>query len=665
MPKQGFLPGATVWTAPLAVALWCCATGAERPSAWKPAEASSAQRYNECLRSLGGDLATSAALAAAPKILSTAGRPGVAGLRWNVNLPYQEGAINLLVPSSKGRASCVEAPSYPICWSYPSSRQIVCNRAMGFALEPQANPPAPWDDGGKLYFWTVLGHELGHLELEGASKGTSHAVAEHVGLELRCFQPDTVRRSLERDCDEIGAAVACTMAKTLPARPAVSRALSMSTWFSMAFPTDDLCRGDSSYAPMAVRDTIFQRAIVECGAETGHADAGEMQLLLAILEADELLRRIQRSGWAASPKFHGRRLRSQRAVLGPSGVLLEVEHFDDERLSSRVTTEVSVIELKAAGSPRYFPPLVAYPGRAEVVALKSTANGFRVALDRSGVQRELVLLDVACAAQDNPPCQLAREEAIVWRGDGELIEAPSGWVVVETSVVSRAYEGHRANVRLFDGADALRAGRISVERAIVPEEARGVTAVGFTHAGRAVAAGYAPNLELVLLSLHSPVSWRITARPALPAGVVIRAIGEHAGSEFFFLDRIAKGELTRPFELWKCSPLDLAQDVPATKCTAYAPPEEMRFGLISRGSVSWHSQPKTLAFLGDGLISVHWAGWTWIQDTMTGEQTTIPATGIAGRSSSSWFTYRSGRIDEVAPVWTPARSTERQLAFTR
>lgn len=204
--------------------------------------------------------------------------------QWNYNGPYDPAAINLLFPSSRAASTwnsdaCRGPAELPRCWSSKDQHIIICNPGFARWLEGSNffGPPIALEVAlaGRFMMQSVIGHELGHLELGG------QGLAGHMRPDLNaltCNPEAPPGQSEEIFCDSRGAELACTTARggdelqrillanggSLTWEKVYPLILSIRRELRAYEPTDDTCTGIGGYQSFVMRRRKLALQLVEC-----------------------------------------------------------------------------------------------------------------------------------------------------------------------------------------------------------------------------------------------------------------------------------------------------------------------------------------------------------------------------------------------------------------
>jgi hypothetical protein len=191
-------------------------------------------------------------------------------LRWNLNSPYDAGAINILVPTTANSAwhkQCGLDMAPADCLAAAHEKFIICNAAIGQQL---ANPRLSSDiireeirRPRRFLALTFLRHELGHLQ-SGSDSRIQHLFPMTRANGLRCTLADKNRPSEEELADVFGISVACEAMKpgageviATDARSTIDTLSHLRESFDEdIFAFDDICGGDDTYPSMSRKSTF-------------------------------------------------------------------------------------------------------------------------------------------------------------------------------------------------------------------------------------------------------------------------------------------------------------------------------------------------------------------------------------------------------------------------
>jgi hypothetical protein len=234
-----------------------------------PTSAAARDSYDACLAAMGTGVRRSA-LSEIVDGLEHALPPTFPFHGWNVGKAFAAGRINLLIPPGSTPVlpkPCGVDPGYPTCWSRPSEGVIICSAAMGRHVERREfEPPFSVDVqlAARYFLALALGHELGHLALDGQSNAESHWRPPHAGA-LTCEPSNALRLPLENSCDAFGATVACPATQPalsrFPVGPSngtqLKRLMALEQLFDSSWTGDALCLSSYEYDSTAARVQRF------------------------------------------------------------------------------------------------------------------------------------------------------------------------------------------------------------------------------------------------------------------------------------------------------------------------------------------------------------------------------------------------------------------------
>jgi hypothetical protein len=593
------------------------------------------------------------------------------GLRWNLNSPYEPGAINILLPATADSAwhkqcGLEEAPAD--CLAAPREKFVICNAALGRQLSnPRLTSDIIRDEVRRpLRFLalTFLGHEIGHLRA-GSDSRVQHLFPMMRVNGLECRRNERLKPTDEEAADDFGIAVACDALKrgddaviATDARSAIETLSFLRQSLDDDFDFDDTCAGDDTYPSVSRRKSTFAREYAKCifpGKELPYgAVANDQDEAFKHLEA--WLRTRQIGGMVGSALYGNSPLyrfdvagtdSSRRYVAFDStgtSAQISTTTSNDERLSHKV-----LADWDRAGDVA---DLRSDAGRATTDFLATFAGA-----DDTTIVRHAI---VTCP---DPVTDCKFEQGQKNLPAGVEVRGTPSHAVVE--IDGKRLRTYGSSADYFDGK--------AVIDTAVDLDVLGGTPIIAGHADRLLLAVRPAEDELpsgfhraAVLTRGGTVWTTFTTAPANMNPV--HAVGLYGTRVAFALQPSAR-QLATGNQLWVCPSAPFESEYQKNvDCDVYDPPEDASYSIgVANNDLSSLGIQLTEADYCPGFIVVRQGGWLWLVDPETHRQDIIPGTGLVNcdRDRGRALVYRMRRIDEVTLDLRDANPARAALGLVR
>ncbi|WP_298257287.1 hypothetical protein [Bradyrhizobium sp.] len=594
-------------------------------------------------------------------------------LRWNLNSPYDSGAINILVPATADGAwhkkcGLDEAPAD--CLAAPHEKFVICNAALGHQFTDQRLSldiiRAQIQQPLRFLALTFLGHELGHLQVSSEGR-VQHLFPMMRVNGLRCRRNDRVRPTEEEAADDFGISVACEAMRRrddeaigTDARSAIDTLSYLRQSLDDDFDFDDTCGGDDNYPSVSRRKSTFGLQYAKCmfpeKALPYAAVANDQDDAFKHLEA--WLRARQVGGMVGSA-LYGISPLYRFDVAGTDNDERFVA-FDSTGKSAQISTTTS------DGENLNHSVLATWDRAGEMIDLRSipgTANtdfliSFAAANDTTDVRHGVV------TCQYHPAdCRVEQSQKII--PPGVEIYSTTEHAIVE--IAGDRLRAYRSAADYFNDktvvdatphldlqggtpiVDGLASRFILARRPAEDELPNGLHRAAFISAGK--------------------VTW--TTFTTAPKNMnPLHAVGLY-GQRIAFALQPSSHQLATGTQLWVC-PSEPFQSADATQITAgcdvYDPPEDASYSIgIANNDLTSLGIRFAKADYCVGYIVVRQAGWLWLVNPETHQQDILPGTGLVNcdPDRKRAVVYRMRRIDEVTLDFKNAEPTRVSIGLVR
>jgi hypothetical protein len=386
-----------------------------------------------------------------------------AATTFNVNRPFQKGAVNLLIPCEVRTwpSACPLVAEPADCEASAKDGYIVCNPGVGKKVA------SPLLNSGianvqtlfalRFLILTVLGHELGHLKFD--SGNAKHLLPSNTDAAMNCWKPGPSDNTEEQRADAYGAMIACQAVRKTPELNLLpteaTELLKIQSSLEDAldweyFQMDDACVGDKNYPSVSRRKHTFSKTYLAC------LYPGRQSNPVAILadhdattfdDVERRLRNRQKFGVVSSGNFGQAALYSERTISdGRDGYLT----FDSTGKDSSLWY-VSQVDRKWQ-----LRNIMNWPSVGNVVGTAHTGGHIQIWLtldsNKTEKRRQLTRIQVDCAAKR--PCSVTNTEAAevpddvrvsIGNGNGALMmsSAEAFFISDQQTLLSPAHGGTR------------------------------------------------------------------------------------------------------------------------------------------------------------------------------------------------------------------------------
>ena len=607
-------------------------------------------RYSKCLNSLLEHERPNNAL---DPILTEVARAGFAGgKRWNINGPYDENAINFVIPRVSGKAwsdrnllqTCLNAATPVRCAAFASESSVICNPAFGAQVfAPEIAGPAfnvQTILAARFVVTTILAHEIAHLVEEGGENVVRHFYDFESKDGLKCYQRNGTKTDEER-ADDHGLALACRAlqasdhARSLPTNPGDMLGTVYSVLRKLDFSyydIDDVCVGDHNYPSISRRKHTFALKYAECaypGSITARIVPEMEASLFARLEA--WLRNRQITGHAATGEFGSKPLYDHVVVPIAPDSLLTVDRTG--------TSEIAIWRtMFGSGRELTFERIWHRPEDAAVLKVIARTPQKKIDIvlrSTSGSPApRLEILTVSCAPRG--PCTITARTQTFPASQQLHVGADGSALLVSPNKLA-----HVADIReMFDQAAPA-----SIAAAI-PDEPIVISS-------RNAAALFAPTKDQRAYRVLVPAGRQLRIR-LLDLGNLGEAkiiAGAYSGNRLLLSLTLASPRvpLKEGPSLLDCPADMLSAAVGEVRCQLFAPPP------TDLGSLQLATRDLSAAGLVGveemstcpTLLAIRHHGLVWILDRSRSVADWLPANGIIDCSQTEARIYRARRVDTV------------------
>lgn len=589
--------------------------------------------------------------------------------KWNVNRPYRNGDVNLIIPkwdnSFWPSSVCANLPLEPAaCAAYPKEKTIVCNPAIGRQLSAPLvqSRIASTDEEFALHFilLTIFGHELGHIRLGGAA--VEHLFRTETTDGRKCYaRPNTQEPTVEQRADEIGLSIACTALrhrpdrKDLPTDPGDVLFLLSRVEDNLDdayFAMDDLCTGDAQYPSVSRRKIHFADRYLNCLYPAGYEPLKLLNesLISDFNDLENWLTARQITGHAADGNYGTRALASELVAPTPSPAVTVAFDSTDVDSSLWFTTAES-------DSTLFFIKANSWNRTGTAVASEVTSSATKLLLAMNpkgdGAAPSLLAVTIQC---ERAKC-LAKASSADLVPDSLVFPSLGGPYAVVT----------RTGIAFFPSAERLLGSNGSFSfRPHGFNAGPDTLVVAPKPEGGMVAARQDGGVyKVTLFDAKSQTSKVLVTVPHMTGTLESAAF---AGNRLLLVFSESPEAGPAKVKLWDC-PYDwIESGLETVSCTAYQAPEavETPAALASHNVSSFSDRSIDSALIcGDSLI-VHHGGWLWLLDRNRQVNDLIFADGVVSCSpqQETIVTYRARRVDTLRLQWRKVESSTVPLTIT-
>jgi hypothetical protein len=609
------------------------------------------QRFNTCLSALAPESLERPGFQLIVEQLRRV--PEYRNTKWNVNHPYQDDAINLIIPKWDNNfwpaSVCADLPLEPAaCAAYPKEKAIVCNPAIGRQLSAPLvqSRIASTDEEFALNFilLTIFGHELGHLRL-GGNSAVQHLLRIQSTDGEKCYaRPAAEGPTVEEKADDIGLTIACVALrnrpdrKDLPTNPGDVLFLLSRVEDNLDeayFAIDDVCTGDARYPSVSRRKINFANRYLNCLYPAGYEPLKLLNesLISDFNDLEKWLTARQITGHAADGYYGTKSLASQR-------------------VAQTLSTEVSVaFDSTDTDSSLWFITAQANSMLSFVKAKSWERTGLAVTADLSKDSANLLL--VLNPKEDATPPLLV---AVAIHCDGAKCQATTrSGDLVPDSVLLPFFDGAyalvtRTGIQFFASADQVLSSSGSFKLRHHGFNAGPDTlVVAADKQGGIVAVSQPGGLyKVALVDSDSLISKVLVTVPHTTGTLESAAIVKNR-LLLVFSQTPEAGPTS--ITLWDCPYDSIRLNMETVSCLAYNAPEaiETPAALASHNVSSFSDRFIDPAFACGDSIVVHHAGWLWLLDRTRQLNDLLFADGIVSCSTqrNTIETYRARRVDTL------------------
>jgi hypothetical protein len=620
--------------------------------------------FDECVRSLDGAALKDPGFSIVQDDLSRV--PRYRHAKWNVNRRYQPRAFNLLLPtwtdSDWPSYVCGNLPREPAnCVTSIQESFIICNPALGrqFAspLLHSGIASAEVEFASKYILLTLLGHELGHLQIHSMS-ATRHLLPQNRVDGMNCFKHLETAETEEQIADRIGTQIACTALrrspelKQLPQSPVgVLQLISRleDTLDEGYFKMDDVCTGDKDYPSMSRRKEMFAVSYLDCLYPSTQAEVKSLadEAMQAVKDLESWLNARQLSGQLASPTYGRAPQTSGFSVsVGDPNRYVTFDSTDQD-------SSLWFLDSDTDGRLRYH-LLQQWGTTGRVIKCTSVVGGLKVFIELDSkeenssyaIAEATVKCDTGgCVAQlrsTNLPPQVR-----IKPGPGRL------FLLLSLDSVLRIN-----NEDDLFGSHAWHWSKHRLGENVLPVV--GDSTVGIFTAAKG-------GLYNVAISEGESVRWRVLLTYPHETGTLESATMLGGRLLLVFYDTPLAGH--NSLSLWDCpgALLLMAEPPSQATCSRFAAPVAIKttLAVATRDLASIEDRRIEPESRCGGFVVVHHLGWLWLLHRENATADLLPGDGLIGCDAelSEARTFRARRIDRLILQISPVAKSSTTLSI--
>jgi hypothetical protein len=574
---------------------------------------------------------------------------------FNVNKPYQKGAVNLLIPSAPKvwPAACPVVEEPADCLASPRDGYIICNpgigKKVGSPLLNSGNANVETFFAERFLLLTFLGHELGHLR--SASHNAQHLMPSTANAAMNCWKPGPSEDTDEQRADAYGSRIACEAIRKRPELELLpteaSKLLKLQSSLEGAldweyFQMDDACVGDKNYPSVSRRKHTFSKTYLAC-LYPGHqfnpvADLAEKDAS-TFDDLERRLRERQVFGIVSSGEFGKAPLYSERTVSDRRGGFLT---FDSSGTESSLWHAFRVNDAWKLSS------VAKWPATGNLIATATKNEGVKVWLSLNvktpDSGRKLMRIQVDCVKPDctvtNSAQVGAPEDLRLALGDARGALYLSGFEAFFISNQESLLASLQIKARLtrIGSPDKFVSAAGSDRGVLVPTDQGGI-------------------LQTIVLTETSIFQRQMLVTSDPVDHVEAMALSNEKWM-FLLAHRPALGDAS--VSLWACPIALLENSSTATtaECIVRAAPfaQDQSPALANRDLASLFDRRIDLQSC-PGLVAVQTQGWLWLIDQAHQRRDLLPASGVIACGDEYVDTFRTRRIDRQAIHYSSGPST--------
>ncbi len=629
-------------------------------------------RFNECLSGLDSESLKTPGF---DLLLDDLKRvPSYSKSVWNFNRRYARNALNILIPRWNDdfwpSGLCGGLPREPAdCITSPKERYIICNPAVGRQL---SSPLLTSGIGSvevrfaaQFILLTLIGHELGHIQLARNSTAVHHLIRYRANNGLTCFRrPPAASKTDEEKADEIGTALACAALKSSPE----IKELPNTTEGVLAilarledeldegyFSMDDVCTGDLDYPSVSRRKQTFANKYFSCfyrnSFRTIESVNGDLDSTFARIEtwlSDRQLRgQIGSGNYGIKPMLFN--------VIAQAKDRESYIAFDSTGTDSAVWSVVPI-----ESGDLHAVSLLNWNRTGEVIDSREDKDLQQWMIHmRPGADADhpsVLKISFSCLARNCSAKQAERDlpdeaRAASAENHSLAVIAKNGFTVFDS------WEAFFAGTAKF--SSSVEFGYDLRDSEIAWDSAHRL--ILFHQNGKANGGLY--NVGVVT---GDHVDWKVALPGGASTGVLQSA--RLMGGRLLVLFRSEAYAGQPSVTIWDCdaSGFDSAETSTAN-CKTYTAPSAISdpVALASRDISSLQESSIDTVWACGHMTAVHHRGWLWLIDRQSNSNDLLVADGIAGcpQDEKMLITFRARRVDHLSIHMVPAQSVSSTLTI--